>query len=453
MKKIKKATMLMALGVCATCLYATEAHASTVTAGLPQAGFALVIDGGNSVKEVKEEVYKIIEKSKTTTEEETEETTEKSIFGITFSNTEETTEQSTEEDFSVIVENTIDFDKEVVESIVKTESAKNKIGEKLEEDFTNLVIAQVNSYVNVRDYPDENTGKIVGKLYDDSVGNLLETTANGWYKIESGDCIGYVKAEYCVTGEDAVAIAKDVGTLMAKVNTTTLKVRMEPTTESGVLGLIPIDEELVVTEDLDGWVGVTIVEGDGYVSKEFVDLRTEFVTAESKEAEEARLAKEKAEREKANAAARKAMAASNGANISINGQDEDAIEKSMDKNPVSSVGGSGLGSQVANLALQYVGYPYVYGGASLTGADCSGFCMAVYREFGVSLPHSATADRSVGYDPGGMAAAQPGDLICYSGHVGIYIGNNQIVHASTPGRGIIVGNAYYSTPLAVRRIF
>ena len=102
----------------------------------------------------------------------------------------------------------------------------------------------------------------------------------------------------------------------------------------------------------------------------------------------------------------------------------------------------------------YVGNPYVYGGTSLTnGTDCSGFVMSVYANFGVSLPHSSSALRSKGYDVGGLANAQPGDIVCYSGHVALYIGNGQIVHASTSKTGIIISNANYRSILAVRRIF
>ena len=113
-----------------------------------------------------------------------------------------------------------------------------------------------------------------------------------------------------------------------------------------------------------------------------------------------------------------------------------------------------MGVAVAEYACQFVGNPYVWGGSSLTnGTDCSGFVMSVYANFGVSLPHSSTADRTQGYAVDGLANAQPGDLICYSGHVALYIGNGQIVHASSSKTGIIISNADYKKILAVRRIF
>ena len=106
-----------------------------------------------------------------------------------------------------------------------------------------------------------------------------------------------------------------------------------------------------------------------------------------------------------------------------------------------------------NYAMQFIGNPYVYGGTSLTnGADCSGFVQSVYKNFGVSLPRSSSQQRSAGTAVD-YASAQPGDIVCYAGHVGIYIGNGQIVHASSPTTGIKVGNATYRNILSVRRIF
>ncbi len=309
-----------------------------------------------------------------------------------------------------------------------------------EEGFKNLVIARVNDYVNVRDLPSEE-GNIVGKLYNKSVGNFIEEE-NGWYKIKSGSVEGYVKGEYCVTGDAAVDYAKEVGTRIATVTTTTLKVREQPGLEETVLGLVPIEDELIVTEELDGWVKVNIEEGDGYVSNEYVTLSTEFVKAESIEEERARLEKEEAARKAAQEAANKKMSSKSSSSTTTDGG----------KTYQSPTGSTG--ADVVKFAMQFVGNPYVYGGTSLTnGADCSGFVMSVYNNFGVSLPHSSAADRNVGATVNGIENAQPGDIVCYSGHVGIYAGNGQLVHASTSKTGIIVSSATYRPILSIRRIF
>ena len=119
----------------------------------------------------------------------------------------------------------------------------------------------------------------------------------------------------------------------------------------------------------------------------------------------------------------------------------------------SSSSGSGSGSSVVNYATQFVGNPYVWGGTSLTsGADCSGFVQSVYANFGVSLPRTSYEQQNAGTEVS-YADAQPGDLICYGGHVAIYMGNGQIVHASNAKDGIkISNNAAYRTITSVRRL-
>ena len=193
-----------------------------------------------------------------------------------------------------VIEETKEVDISNLDAKILKDVAKKLDRKDEKESFKNLVIAKVNDYVNVRSIPSED-GEIVGKLYDKSVGSFISET-NGWYEIKSGSVTGYVKGEYCVTGDEAVELAKQVGTRIATVTTTTLKVRQEPGLDKTVLGMVPIEDQLIVTEELDDWVKVNIEEGDGYVSTDYVSLSTEFVQAESKAEEEARLAKEEADR-------------------------------------------------------------------------------------------------------------------------------------------------------------
>ncbi len=412
-----------------------------------------------------------------TTQETSESETDSTEYSSESSPEEGTAESSTEDDFETSAGfsalDTYDDTEEETESETELESESETESETETEtqedaqDFSGLVIARVTNYVNVRSLPSEE-GEIVGKLYDKSVGEFIEEK-DGWYKIVSGNCTGYVKGEYCVVGEEAEALAKEVGTTYAIVNTTTLKVRQEASTESSVLGLVPIEEELVVVEELDGWVKIAIEEGDGYVSRDYVNLRTDFVHAESREeeearlaeeariaAEEARLANEARAREEARAAAAATEASRAQRQAEAQEQKSEANQVTIDaaRTTAASSAGSEMGKAVINYATQFVGNPYVYGGSSLTnGTDCSGFVMSVYSNFGVSLPHSSSALRSKGYDVGGLENAQPGDIVCYSGHVGLYVGNGQIVHASTSRTGIIVSSATYRNILTVRRIF
>ena len=132
------------------------------------------------------------------------------------------------------------------------------------------------------------------------------------------------------------------------------------------------------------------------------------------------------------------------------GEEDEEDGESEDGDDID--GDISLGQQICNYACQFVGNPYVYGGTSLTnGTDCSGFTQAVFAHFGISIPRDSFSQRSCGVAVD-YEDAMPGDIICYAGHVALYLGNGQIVHASTESTGITYGTATYRTILAVRRV-
>lgn len=273
--------------------------------------------------------------------------------------------------------------------------------------YTNLGIAHVDNHLNIRETPGED-GKLVGKMPKNTACEILEEK-DGWAHIKSGKVEGYVSLDYLYTGEEAEVKAREVVTTIATVNTTTLKVRGEPNTDSIVLTLVPIEEELEVVELLDGWAEIMLDDEKAYVSLDYVDVEEKLDTAVSM------------------------------------------------KELMYGQGVSNTRVDLVQFAKKYVGNPYVWGGVSLTnGADCSGFVLSVYKQFGISLPHSSRAQAGYGTKIA-ASGAQPGDLFFYAkngtiNHVAIYIGNGQVVHASSPRTGIKISNAYYRTPATVRRI-
>lgn len=176
------------------------------------------------------------------------------------------------------------------------------------------------------------------------------------------------------------------------------------------------------------------------------------IEAAKKAEEEARKAQEEALRRQAEEAAGQSGESGSSSGSSSSGGSSSGSGSSGYASASSYSGSGSKGQQIANYACQFIGNPYVAGGTSLTeGADCSGFVWRVYKDFGYSVPRTSYGCRSAGTEVS-YADAQPGDIVCYAGHVGLYIGNGQIVHASTQKTGIKITNATYKEILTIRRI-
>lgn len=316
-----------------------------------------------------------------------------------------------------------------------------------ESEYANLAIAQVSSYVNVRSEPNT-VSEVVGKMYDGSVAQILATAGenNEWFQVVSGNVEGYIKAEYFIYGDAAVSAVDDYVTRYAVVQVERLNVRQEPDISSGRIGYIDSGERVELVEWGDEWSRVNYTaEKQGYVASMYVTVAEEFVYAKSIEEE------------------RKELAALQELQARTQASEEAAPERMMvsaapPQTNYATV--SELRTAVVDYAMQYLGNKYVHGGQSLAaGTDCSGFTCYVYKTFGYSLsrtPQGQYTSAGRGID---MSQIQPGDVICYSSngstctHVGLYIGNGQIIHSANPRKGVIISNYDYDgVILGVRSI-
>lgn len=318
-------------------------------------------------------------------------------------------------------------------------------------EYSDISFANVTNYVNIRQKASENS-KILGKLYNNSAATILGKKGD-WYKIKSGTVTGYVKSEYLVTGSEAAEVAAKVGTRIATVNTTTLKVRQEANTDSTVLTLVPIGEEMTVKKESDNWIKVMVDDQDkGYVSADYVDLTTVYEKAISIEEEQARLEEEEAAREQSQNNNNSSSSSSSSSTVKSSKTTSSRTSTSSNSDTSSNSSGSSTRSKIVNYALKFQGNPYVWGGTSLTnGADCSGFTQSVFRDMGVSIPRDSRSQAGSGKRVS-VSSVQPGDLIFYAkhgsiNHVAIYIGNGKVISASSPDTGIRITSYDYRTPV------
>lgn len=312
-----------------------------------------------------------------------------------------------------------------------------------ESEYANLAIAQVTDYVNVRSLPSTD-GEIVGKIYNGSVAQVLATAGDNddWFQIISGDVEGFIKAEYFLYGEEAEAVIDQYVTYYATVLADRLNVREEQSADSRRIGYIDNGENVKVVEDCGDWLKVQYTDSkQGYVSAEYVSVHEEFVYAKSIEEER----REEAERQALAARAQEAE------------QSTPEVIGTITFPTNQYTSNEELRTAIVDYAMQYLGNKYVHGGRSLaSGTDCSGFTCYIYKDFGYSLSRTpggqySTNGRSIGYDE-----IQPGDIICYGKskctHVGLYIGDGQIIHSANSRKGVIISAADYDNILAIKNV-
>ena len=365
-------------------------------------------------------------------------------------------------------------------------------------------VGEEGACVNVRAEASTETGEIVGYLDHGDYAEILSVEEDGWYRIRSGDVEGYVASWLIATGAEADAIAAQSGYTYASVNAESLNVRTDRSEDAEVIGALAEGAEAEVTEAYDGGAYVRVcLDPDtyGYVSADYVELETVYPAGQTAEQMNAAEASADASYEEewtssdsswsdasqdtyteqgagtytdesyadtsyedsswsdgsySDASYTESTDTGNSAGTSSSGST--GVSQAAETSSGSSAAASANGSAIASYACQFVGNPYVWGGSSLTnGADCSGFTMAVFAHFGISLPHYAASQYSCG-TPVSVSNLAAGDLVFFSSsggsidHVGIYVGGGSIVHAANASKGICYGSLSYSTPVAACRV-
>lgn len=271
-----------------------------------------------------------------------------------------------------------------------------------------------------------------------------------------------------VKASTATTAAANTTTMTGRVSSKTLALRLDKKVTSKKLKTLKKGKKIVILEAGKKWVKVSVGGVEGYVQGKYV--KTSYGTASNPYANaiNGKASKNLTIHNGKSTASTALGKITKGAKVKVLSTNSKWVKvkvgdiigyvtgKNIKTKDGTASNNSTKGQDLVAYAKRFLGNPYVYGGSSLTrGTDCSGFVMALYRHFGYNLPHSSYSLRSVGRAvKGGIKNARPGDIICYSGHVAIYMGNNSVIHASNPSSGIkITRNASYRHIVAIRRIF
>lgn len=350
----------------------------------------------------------------------------------------------------------------VLEDSSKESNVEEVTQAKVESD---QVVAKVDTFLNVRSDASEDS-TVVGRFYNGNVGTLIEQDGD-WALVSSGNVYGYVKNDYVLSGVDAEEYIENNCDYVAKVTATALNVRESSSTDGEIVALSAQGDALSVVDVEDDWVKVTMgADVTGYVSSDYVCLDYAYETAKTVEEDgqaETVVASAPQTTEPTGTSTEEIIygigdvnntepqdgTTAGDTNTEPMITDAPAITETADPTTIST-----RGQEIADFAIQFVGNPYKYGGTSLTdGADCSGFVYAVYAHFGYQLPRSSYDQANAGYQVS-VSDLKPGDLIFYRdfGHVALYVGNGQVVHASTPQTGIKYSAYNYASICRVVRI-
>lgn len=304
-------------------------------------------------------------------------------------------------------------------------------------EYSDMAFAGVSDYTYIRSAPSMDSDWN-GKLYSGNAATVLDTVG-AWSYISSGTVTGYVLTGELYTGDSAREYEANNPRETATVTADVLNVRSGQSTDYDILTQILMDEQYSVQgEAIDGWYPLQVGDISGWVSGDYVTIESHESYAESKEEELARLAEEENRRIAEEEAQRQA---------------EEAAAQAEKEAAEVAAQVADSGQSLIDYACQFIGNPYVWGGTSLTeGADCSGFIQTVYADFGISLPRTSGEMRSAGYEVS-YEEALPGDIICYEGHVGLYMGDGTIVNAIDSDHGIGISNATFTDIITIRRMF
>ncbi len=364
----------------------------------------------------------------------------------------------------------------------RAEEAGNAAPPAVSADYTSIAVSQVSGYVNIREQA-TTTSKIVGKIYNNCAATILETVqgeGGEWYRIQSGTVNGFIKAEYFITGEAAENLAQSIGREFVTINASNLRLREQPNLTSRTLTMLPQGARYVVQAEEGDFFKVE-VDADlvGYIAQSYCATEVVFDQAVSLEEERAKLEEESRRKREAQTAIaaleqvirveENRLAAENAAAVEAETQPA-SPEVIIAANPVQSDNsqnttaptltvGPGASTAVVSAtrsalvayAKQFLGNPYLYGGTSLTeGADCSGFTQGVFAHFGITTGRSSRDQAEKGREIA-ISDVQPGDLLFYASggtinHVALYIGGNEVIHASNPTTGITISPYNYRTP-------